>query len=182
MAPWTRLHEFPILILSPIYPCSQVDLPPDIHPLPESVNAYVSLVVRLTQLPCLPVIYAVTRTSPPHHCHQFVYPFTLESHVINAESNRRATIAALEARREAHLRTREDEKQRRKREALRRIAPGFEPLSAPLVPVKTGAALGQEEGGGEGEGEGGDAVGQGQHRRDVMDDLVERLAALEDSH
>ena len=38
----TRLHEFPILILSPIYPCSQVDLPPDIHPLPESVNAYVS--------------------------------------------------------------------------------------------------------------------------------------------
>jgi len=128
-----------------------VDLPPNIHPLPESVNAY------------------------------FVYPFTLEPHVLNVESNRRTTIAARAARREAHLRAREDEKQRRKREALRRIAPGFEPLSAPLVPVKTGAALeqeGQEEGGG-----GGDvADGLGRPQRDVMDDLVERLAALEDSH
>jgi len=40
--PMTRslgLHEFLILILSPIL---QVELPPGIHPLPESVNAYVS--------------------------------------------------------------------------------------------------------------------------------------------
>jgi len=122
----------------------------------------------------------------PHHHHQFVYPFTLEPHVLNAESNRRATIAAHAARREAHLRAREDEKQRRKREALHRIAPGFEPLSAPLVPVKTGAALGQLQEQGREEG-GGDAAsslaaGQGQPQRDVMDDLVERLAALEDSH
>jgi hypothetical protein len=69
---------------------------------------------------------------------QFVYPFTLEPNVVNAESNRRATIAALAGRREALLRAREDEKQRRKCEALRHIAPGFEPL----VPVKTGATLG----------------------------------------
>jgi hypothetical protein len=116
--------------------------------------------------------------------HQFVYPFTLEPHVLNAESNRRATIAAHAARREAHLRAREDEKERRKREALRRIAPGFEPLSAPLVPVKTGAALeqeGQEEGGGA-DTVAGQGQGQGQPQRDVMDDLVERLAALEESH
>ena len=121
---------------------------------------------------------------PPHHHHQFVYPFTLEPHVLNAESNRRATIAAHAARREAHLRAREDEKQRRKREALRRIAPGFEPLSAPLVPVKTGAALGQQQGQEQGGGDATSSVaaGQGQPQRDVMDDLVERLAALEDSH
>ena len=53
------------------------------------------------------------------------------------------------------------------------------------MPVKTGAAaLDREEGGGGEGGEGGDAGGQGlgQHQRDVMDDLVERLAALEDSH
>ena len=121
----------------------------------------------------------------PHH-HQFVYPFTLEPHILNAESNRRTTIAAHAARRSAHLRAREDEKQRRKREALRRIAPGFEPLSAPLVPVKTGAALGQqqERGQEEGGGDGAPSVGAGQGRpqRNVMDDLVESLAALEDSH
>ena len=120
-----------------------------------------------------------------HHHHQFVYPFTLEPHVLNAESNRRATIAARAAQREAHLRAREEEKLRRKREALRRIAPGFEPLSAPLVPVKTGAALereGQDEEGGGGRGGDAAADGRGQPRRDVMDDLVERLAALEGSH
>ncbi|KAI0253334.1 hypothetical protein BJV78DRAFT_1193605 [Lactifluus subvellereus] len=127
----------------------QVELPPDIHPLLESVNAY------------------------------FVYPFTLESHVLAVESNRRATIAAHAARREAYLRAHEDEKQRRKREALRRIAPGFEPRSAPLVPVKTGPALHQQQ------GEGSDVVadcgagGEAQPPRDVMDDLVDKLAALE---
>ncbi len=46
------------------------------------------------------------------------------------------------ARREALLRAREDEKQRRKREALRCIAPRFE--AAPLVLVKTGPAQDQQ--------------------------------------
>jgi hypothetical protein len=101
------------------------------------------------------------------------------------ESNRHAMIATNAARREKYLRAREDEKQRRKREALRRIAPGFEPRSAPLVPVKTGAALGQQQ---QGQGseqqreERGGEYSQGQPKKDVMDDLVERLAALEDSH
>ena len=99
-------------------------------------------------------------------------------------------IAAQAERHEAYLRAREEEKQRRKREALRRIAPGFEPRSAPLVPVKTGAALGQQQQGQGQEGqqpEGGNATGgggpgQGLPQRDVMDDLVDRLAALEESH
>ena len=99
-------------------------------------------------------------------------------------------IAAQAERHEAYLHAREEEKQRRKREALRRIAPGFEPRSAPLVPVKTGAALGQQQQGQGQEGqqsEGGNATGgggpgQGLPQRDVMDDLVDRLAALEESH
>ena len=111
--------------------------------------------------------------SPP----QFVYPFTLEPHVLKTESDRRTIIATNADRRGAYLRAREDEKQRRKREALRRIAPGFEPRSAPLVPVKTGAALGQQQ-----QEEAGGDTGQGRPQRDVMDDLVESLAALEDSH
>ena len=54
------------------------------------------------------------------------------------------------------------------------------------MPVKTGAALGQQQERGQEEG-GGDAApsvgaGQGRPQRDVMDDLVESLAALEDSH
>jgi hypothetical protein len=132
----------------------------------------------------LPVLNA-TRT-PPLPTLKFVYPFTLEPHVLKLESNRRAMIATNAARREAHLRAREDEKQRRKREALRRIAPGFEPSSAPLVPVKTGAALSRQQQQGQGpeqwQEEAGGDTGQGQPRRDVMDDLVERLAALEDTH
>lgn len=102
--------------------------------------------------------------------------------MLNIESNRRTTLAALAARHEAHLRAREDEKNRRKREALRRIAPGFEPRSAPLVPVKTGAALGQEQQQLEGGGSDSTAASQDLPQRDVMDDLVDRLAALEDSH
>jgi hypothetical protein len=135
------------------------------------VNPYVSLSLASSSL------------QPPHTFPlQFVYPFTIEPHVLTVESNRRATLAAHAARREALLRAREDEKQRRKREALRRIAPGFEPLSAPLVPVKTGLALDQQlhqQKEDEARGDGIDTAGLGGHPRDVMDDLVDRLAALE---
>ena len=103
---------------------------------------------------------------------QFVYPFTLETHVLAMGSSRRATRAAHTARREAYLRAREDEKERRKRETLRRIAPGFEPQAAPLIPVKRDASHGSvvatEP-----------ATSTGSHKRDVMEDLVDRLAALE---
>jgi len=77
------------------------------------------------------------------------------------------------------LKQREDEKQRRKREALRRIAPGFEPESGPLVPTRMSAALG-EAGAEGGEGKATAAPG-GMHvrTRSVMDDLVDHLAALD---
>ncbi|KDQ60055.1 hypothetical protein JAAARDRAFT_32433 [Jaapia argillacea MUCL 33604] len=120
-----------------------VELPSDIHPLPEDVNAY------------------------------FVYPFTIEPHIMTLESSRRSTLAAHAARREAYLRSREEEKERRKREALHRIAPGFEPRGAPLIPVKK--SLSNPEPGTP------DMFGlsvQGQPR-DVMEDLVDRLAALD---
>ena len=74
---------------------------------------------------------------------------------------------------------RKDEKQRRKREALRRIAPGFEPRGALLVPVKMGPALDQQQQRKEDGAGSSAAAGQGGHPRDVMDDLVDRLAALE---
>ena len=93
-------------------------------------------------------------------------------------------MAAHAARREAYLKSREEEKERRKREALRRIAPGFEPSSAPLVPTKrisvdmsphgsTSAPM-SRTGSGQSSGD------PGHNRsRSVMDDLVDQLAAMD---
>ncbi|TDL24488.1 hypothetical protein BD410DRAFT_785979 [Rickenella mellea] len=121
-----------------------VELPPDIHPLPDSVSAY------------------------------FVYPFTLEPHVLTLESARRSTLSAHAARHMAYLRQREEEKERRRREALRRIAPGFEPTDGPLVPTKVAgkpdAATPSERGSG--------TPGH-TRQKSVMEDLVDHLAALD---
>jgi hypothetical protein len=108
-----------------------VTLPPDIHPLPDSVTEY------------------------------FVYPFTLEPHVVTLEQARRRTLAAHTARHEALLASRAEEKERRKRDALRRIAPGFEPQGAPLVPVRKSL----------------DSSGaQQQHLKEVMDEMHKNTA------
>ena len=104
---------------------------------------------------------------------QFVYPFTLEPHIITLESSRRNTIAAHAARRETYLRSRDEEKERRKRDALRRIAPGFEPQGV-LVPTKTGLISGREA-----EASVGTAEGGHRRTRSVMEDLVDQLAALD---
>ncbi|KAI0945043.1 hypothetical protein AcW1_001828 [Taiwanofungus camphoratus] len=119
-----------------------IELPPDIHPLPDSVNAY------------------------------FVYPFTLEPHVIRLEGSRRSTLAAHAARREAYLKSREEEKERRKREALRRIAPGFEPEGTPLVPVKRSSTISASS------HRLSDDTGHARSKS-VMEDLVDHLAALD---
>lgn len=106
------------------------------------------------------------------------------------ESSRRSTLAAQSARHEAYLKQREEDKRRRKREALRRIAPGFEPESGPLVPTRMssagmlgGAVATNAEGGGGGATAttaSATAPG-GMHvrTRSVMDDLVDHLAALD---
>ncbi len=80
------------------------------------------------------------------------------------------------ARREAYIKSRDDEKERRRREALRRIAPGFEPQSTPLVPTKRDsdvpdtAFLGVLSTS--------DATGHARSKS-VMEDLVDHLAALD---
>ncbi|KAJ7051199.1 hypothetical protein C8F01DRAFT_648678 [Mycena amicta] len=116
-----------------------VVLPPDIHPLPESVNAY------------------------------FVYPYTIEPHILTLESSRRSTLAAHQAQREAYLRARLEEKERRKRDALRRIAPGFEPEGHLLVPTKRSSLIVPSP------------PPAQQRPKSVMEDLVDQLAALDSS-
>ncbi|KAF8639029.1 hypothetical protein AX17_001781, partial [Amanita inopinata Kibby_2008] len=150
--PWVSLSDFfqtaqyavaahiPLIKSPSLRVPRPVEMPPDIHPLPDSVDAY------------------------------FVYPFTLEPHVLTVESARRNTLAAHVARREAYLRSREEEKERRKRDALRKIAPGFEPQGSVLVPTRATSS-------GSGENSGGAEINA--QSKSVMDDLAEQLAALE---
>ena len=70
---------------------------------------------------------------------KFRYPFTLEPHVLAMESSRQTTVAAHAARREVYLKSREDAKKRRKREALQRVAPGFDPDQGVLRPTSFSA-------------------------------------------
>lgn len=90
------------------------------------------------------------------------------------EASRRSTLAAHAARREAYLKARDDERERRKREALRRIAPGFEPSSIPLVPVKRDTTHTSTT-------DGPSSPPTHERSRSVMDDLVDQLAALDSS-
>ena len=87
--------------------------------------------------------------------------------MVNVEDARRSTLAAHAARRDAYLRAREDEKERRKRDALRRIAPGFDPNSTPLVPTRGPSTTAVS------------TSDLGSPPRSVMDDLVSQLAALD---
>lgn len=83
-------------------------------------------------------------------------------------------MASHAARYENVLRTRTDEKEQRKREALRRIAPGFEPTGSLLVPVRTGTASTESPAS--------PTAAEGpflQKQKSVMDDLVDQLAALD---
>jgi len=131
-----------------------VPIPPDVHPLPESVTAY------------------------------FVYPFTLEPHVLTLESSRQSTLRAHQSRNATYLRAREDEKLRRQREALRRIAPGFEPSGSTLVPTRITQNINMSP----------PSISMKSPpdspqlqqltaspptSRDVMDDLVDQLAAID---
>ena len=97
------------------------------------------------------------------------------------ESSRRSTQAAHAARREAYLRTREEEKERRKRDKLRKIAPGFEPTGAVLVPVHLGGNNGDQATGSAAQTSVGteDNSLVPERERDVMNDLVDQLAALD---
>ncbi|KAG6379729.1 hypothetical protein JVT61DRAFT_10263 [Boletus reticuloceps] len=134
-----------------------VQLPPDIHPLPDSVTPY------------------------------FVYPFVLEPHTLSLESSRQSTLATYAARRQGLLRAREENKEQRRREALRRVAPGFDGnAETPLepVPVRTSSG-GPTASAAERQtqplsttGPGQVSVELGRGSGDVMNDLVDQLEKM----
>lgn len=97
--------------------------------------------------------------------------------MLTLESARQTTVAAHAARREAYLKMREEEKVRRKREALRRVAPGFEPESGPMVPKRVGELVSKRIDDLAAKS-GSTDLRTGTGQRSVMDDLVDQLAAL----
>jgi hypothetical protein len=99
---------------------------------------------------------------------------------LTLESSRRSTQGAHAARREAYLRARDEEKERRKRDKLRKIAPGFEPTGAVLVPFHLSGNKGDQATGNSQAPTGAEGIPQVPEReRDVMDELVDQLAALD---
>ncbi|KAJ9475420.1 tRNA nucleotidyltransferase [Pseudozyma hubeiensis] len=72
-----------------------VKLPPDLHPLPADISAY------------------------------FVYPFSLESYVLDPNTPSSNTVDQLLAKHKQYLENREKDKEDRQREMLRKVAPGW---------------------------------------------------------
>ena len=101
--------------------------------------------------------------------------------MLTIEESRRTTLAAHAARRQTYLKSRDDEKERRKRDALRRIAPGFEPQSAPLMPTKRASTI-IEHNSVSSEGPNTPVGSEHARSKSVMEDLVDQLAALDAKH
>ncbi|KAJ3713677.1 hypothetical protein C8R42DRAFT_727148 [Lentinula raphanica] len=149
-SPYAAAAHVPLIKSPSLRVPPRVELPEDIHPLPDSVTPY------------------------------FVYPFTLEPHVLTLESSRRSTMAAHQARHEAYLRSREDEKEQRKREALRKIAPGFEPRGSVLVPTRATSVPLSAPPNNVSPSNGPNGIGGDyRHTKSVMEDLVDQLAAFD---
>jgi hypothetical protein len=90
--------------------------------------------------------------------------------VLIVETTRRANLSADAARREAYLKAREAEEERRMKEQLRRIAPGFEPGAEILSPIPKMFLPSKK---------GESHEGRKTHENLVMDDLVDQLAKME---
>ncbi|WVR07948.1 hypothetical protein IAU60_004991 [Kwoniella sp. DSM 27419] len=86
-----------------------IEMPNDIHPLPDDITAY------------------------------FVYPFTLEEHVLSIRPSPAEAISQRRARNAEILHQREVEEEQKEKDNMRRMAPGYNP-AAMLVPSSTGRA------------------------------------------
>lgn len=100
-------------------------MPADIHPLPEDIHAYVSASRTVPRWP---------RPSSLARPIQFVYPFTLEPHILAHGPPHRAMTASRQAGHLAYLLDREQAKEDRRRKELARVAPGWTGGNQALVP------------------------------------------------
>ena len=128
---------------------------------------------------------------------QFVYPYSLEDHVLSPQpphlshAERIRKLEEQHATRVKFLKDREDEKLRKKKEQLRKVAPGWEPAdegedgmpgkrsSGILEPTRKTTVKAQEEKLVEKKPSPAEPK-EPPKPRDPMDDLVEGLAAMDD--
>ncbi|KIR26750.1 hypothetical protein I307_01741 [Cryptococcus deuterogattii 99/473] len=138
-----------------------VELPNEIHPLPEDITAY------------------------------FVYPFTLEEHVLSIHPSPHEAIALKRAKCAEILHRREEAEEQKERDNLKRIAPGYNPSSV-LVPISAShtptSSISQRlappvdaNGGAQSvtSPRSSDTHTQAQAATDPMDDLVAKLEEME---
>ncbi|SCZ97337.1 BZ3500_MvSof-1268-A1-R1_Chr4-2g07146 [Microbotryum saponariae] len=115
-----------------------VELPPDIHPLPDSVEPYVrerAIRATSTDHPTDSEPHVLpSSTTVPHQ--QFVYPFTIENHALSV------LPAALEALRSSHgqrlerLRSYSEAKEKARKAHLNAVAPGWTGDGGMILPSK----------------------------------------------
>lgn len=129
-----------------------VKLPPDLHPLPTDISAY------------------------------FVYPFSLESYVLDPNTPSSATIDQLLDKHKQYLEAREREKEEKKKEMLRKVAPGWQGTGGAMLMPTSAAGAGAKE---SVQTEAAPAVEtnkaeqQTQQERTPLDDLADHLAQLD---
>ncbi|BEI82722.1 hypothetical protein CcaverHIS002_0305900 [Cutaneotrichosporon cavernicola] len=117
-----------------------VELPSDIHPLPEDITAY------------------------------FVYPFTLEQHVVSLQPPPHVAIAERRARNAAILHAREVEEEEREKAALHKVAPGYNPAAMLMPTHRDGAPKAASP-----------PMPSPKKEADPMDELVAQLEEMESS-
>ncbi|SNX87553.1 uncharacterized protein MEPE_06263 [Melanopsichium pennsylvanicum] len=130
-----------------------VKLPPDLHPLPTDISAY------------------------------FVYPFSLESYVLDPNTPSSSTIDHLLAKHNQYLENRQREKQQHEQELLRKVAPGWHQGDVLLPSAKAArpspTPTSDAPGGGSAEGQAQLATPNQPQERTPLDDLADHLAQLD---
>lgn len=151
---YTHASRVPLIKSPSISLPPPVKLPQDLHPLPSDISAY------------------------------FVYPFSLESYVLDPNTPSSSTIDQLLAKHKQYLEGREREKEEKQREMLRRVAPGWQQGDV-LLPTSSKAS-------GAGPGAGPSATAAAataeqqesrkkdeKEERTPLDDLADHLAQLD---
>ncbi|CAO1630126.1 unnamed protein product [Sympodiomycopsis kandeliae] len=129
-----------------------ITFPTDLHPLPPDLQAY------------------------------FVYPFSLESYVLDPNSPSSRTLEEFHERHVSYLEWRKSEKERIEKERLRKVAPGWDQTAAPLQPNRKSTML-SSPGAGTSQDPTASTEQQPEHQQqgplDAMQELVEHLNKLD---
>jgi len=183
----------------------QVQLPPDIHPLPDDVTAYVRVRLRPDRsLPsrrppplarraqdgthpptlapaqvCRSRHCSQVKLTAPFHNPQFVYPHSLEAQALPSLHASLATLRASHAARLATLADAADAKEHARKALLNRLAPGWSEGGGGVMEPSRAKVVGGLAGAGAGASAGGGQAGLadlGVSRKSLEETRAELLA------